>query len=101
VESRAAVRCIGIRSGVIDGAPLDARLTGRWTQRMMRAQFAGLSAAGQRAVLDGVVPVPRGTVTGQWGVVSSFLMYPDVTSGASVEGILPDPPTQPNNQRCN
>jgi hypothetical protein len=91
VENRAAVRCSGVWSGVSDGAPLYARLTGRWSQRLMRAQFAGLSAAGQRAVLVGVVPGPRGTVAGQSGVVSSFLMYPDVTSSASVEGILPDP----------
>jgi hypothetical protein len=35
---------------------------------------AGLSAAGKRALLSGVVPGPRGIVAGQPGVVSSFLV---------------------------
>jgi len=35
---------------------------------------AGLSAAGKRVLLCGVVPGPRGVVAGQSGVVSSFLM---------------------------
>jgi len=35
---------------------------------------AGLSAAGKRVLLSGVVPSPRGIVAGQSGVVSSFLI---------------------------
>ena len=35
---------------------------------------AGLSAAGRRVLLSGVVPGPRGIVAGQSGVLSSFLI---------------------------
>jgi len=35
---------------------------------------ARLSAAGKRVLLSGVVPGPRGSVAGQSGVVSSFLI---------------------------
>jgi hypothetical protein len=62
---------------VSDGAPLDVRLTGRWTTVIVAADVsavAGLSAAGKRAVMSGVVPGPRGIVAGQSGVVSPFLM---------------------------
>ena len=36
---------------------------------------AGLSAAGRRVLLSDVVPGPRGIVTGQSGIVSSFLIW--------------------------
>ena len=48
----------------------------RWITAAEPGACAVLSAVAKRTVLSGAVPGPRGIVTGQSGVVSSFLMCP-------------------------
>jgi len=48
---------------------------------------AGLSAAGERVLLSGVVPGPRGIVAGQSGVVSSFLILLAIPAFDRIAGL--------------
>jgi hypothetical protein len=69
------VRCSGVRLGISDVSPLNARVTGRWNTVVVAADESAVSraeCAGQRAVLSGVMPGPRGTVAEQPGVVLAF-----------------------------
>jgi hypothetical protein len=75
VESKAAVRCSSFRLGVSDVSPLNALVTVRWNTLVVAADSSAVcraECAGQRAVLSGVVPGPRGTVAVQPGVVLAF-----------------------------